>query len=362
MKPTPKGAALRRAFVVVAMALLSPLAGAGTRVILAPYIAPENPTSLYFEQYVDPPADQFYMKARFQRSWSGGAPFARQTSYNPSAFTGLGPLPLPNQRGPLGGSVIQSTFQISGNEVGILMRTRDGPHPCVGATPIACNGFHKHTVYERNWSAFERIFTSRSSSSALVVEADINVKFFAQWNSGTGGNPVGIVAGQLVFVVFLEDRSRNRIQYVIYAFDSNLNTYDGNEIEPQLEPLGEDNNGYYLTSSFKKRRVMKYTTVDPVSAEFTNTPWASYRHFTIRITQDNLQNAISALNAKGGRLSTDVMNYGITLVGINQEIAYHAKIDNGTLHYDDNGDEAVMGSSVKNIKVSESWQGNRRLP
>ena len=362
MQRPPIGAALPKAFGVVAMALLSSLAAAETRVILAPYTAPDNPSSLYFDQYVDPPADGFYLKARFQRSWSGGAPFANPSSYNPSAFTGLGPLPLPNQRGPLGGSVVQSTFQISGNEVGILMRTKDGPHPCVGATPIACNGFHKHTVYERNWSAFEKIFTSRSSSNALVIEADINVKFFAQWNSGTGGNAVGIVAGQLVFVVFLEDRSRNRIQYVIYAFDSNLNTYDGNEIEPQLEPLGEDNNGYYLTSSFKKRRVMKYTTVDPVSAEFTNTPWASYRHFTIRITQDNLQNAISALNAKGGRLSTDVMNYGITLVGINQEIAYHAKIDNGALRYDDNGDEAVMGSSVKNIRVSESWQGNRRLP
>jgi hypothetical protein len=317
---------------------------------------------LYQDHFANPLLDQFYLKARFQRSWAGGAPFAYPTSYDPSAYTGLGPLPLLNQRGPLGGGIDQSTFQISGNEVGILMRTWDGPHPCVGVTPIACNGFHKHTVYERNWSIAEAIFTSRNSANSLDIEADINVNLFAQWNSITGGAPVGIVAGQLVFVVFLEDKNRNRIQYVIYAFDSDPNTNDGSELDPQLEPIGAGNNGYYLTSSFKKGRAMKYTTVDRRSAAFSHAAWASYRHFKIRITQDNLTNAINALNAKGGSLSTDVMNYGITLVGINQEIAYRAKIDATGFRYDDNGDEAVMGSSVRDIKVSESHQDARRHP
>jgi hypothetical protein len=354
--------ALLKLTSVIAVALISSRAWAGTRVILSPYIAPGNPSKLYIDQFANPPSDQFYLKARFQRSWSGGAPIANQTSYNPSAYTGVGPLPLHNQRGPLGGNVGQSTYQISGNEVGILMRTWDGPHPCAGVAPTACNGFHKHTVYERNWSTFERVFTSRNPSSSLDIEADINVKHFAQWNSGTGGAPVGIVAGQLVFVIFLEDKEHHRIQYVIYAFDSNLHTNDGNELDPQLEPIGTGNNGYYLTSSFKKRRVMKYTTVDGSSAEFGNVPWASYRHFKIRITQDNLSNAIKSLNAKGGNLSPDVMNYRITLVGINQEIAYRAKFEKGAIRYDDNGDEAIMGSSVKNIKVSESDKGNPHSP
>ena len=75
-----------------------------------------------------------------------------------------------------------------------------------------------------------------------------------------------------------------------------------------------------------------------------------------------MTNAINALNAKGGTLSTDVMNYGITLIGINQEIAYRAKIDENGFHYDDNGDEAVMGSSVRNIRVSESYRDAGRHP
>ena len=111
----------------------------------------------------------------------------------------------------------------------------------------------------------------------------------------------------MVFVVFLQDRNHNRIQYVIYAFDSNPNTYDGSDLDPQLEPIGAGNNGYYLTSSFKKNRAMKYTTVDRRSAGFATSAWGSYRHFKIRITQDNLTNAINALNAKGGTPSTDVM-------------------------------------------------------
>ena len=342
--------------VVVTAVSLAPMASAGTRIILSPYTAPANPASLFVDQFADPPpANRFYLKARFQRPWSGGAPFTYRTTYNASAFTGLGPLPAINQRGPLGGSAPQSTFQISGNEVGFLMRTADGPHPCAGVSATACNGFHKHTVSERNWSNFEKIFTSRNASDSLDIEADINVAHFAQWNAKTGGRPEGIVAGQLVFVIFLEDGNHHRIQYVVYAFDSNVMTNDGNELEPRLEPIGAGDNGYYLTSSFKKHRVMKYTTVADNSAEFSSTPWASYRHFKIRITQDNLANAIAALNAKGGRLSTDMMNYGIALVGINQEIAYRAMVDHGAIRYDDNGDEAVMGSSVRNIKVSESY-------
>ena len=105
---------------------------------------------------------------------------------------------------------------------------------------------------------------------------------------------------------------------------------------------------------------MKYTTVAADSAEFATVPWGSYRHFKFRITQDNLANAIKALNAKGGNLSTDVMSYGITLVGVNQEIAYRAKVDHGAIRYDDNGDEAIMGSSVRNIRVSESFDGTAR--
>jgi len=358
----PRPPSIGQVLSFVAVALISSMVSAGTRIILPPYTAPDDPSGLYFEQYANPPPDRFYLKARFQRSWRGGAPFTNPTSFNPSTYTGLGPLPLLNQRGPLGGSIDQSTFQISGNEVGILMRTWDGPHPCVGVSLTACNGFHKHTVYERNWSTAEKIFTSRNPSNSLDIEADINVKHFAQWNSRTGGAPVGIVAGQLVFVIFLEDANHNRIQYVVYAFDSNPGTNDGNELDPRLEPIGAGNNGYYLTSSFKKRRVMKYTTVDRNSAGFTHAAWGSYRHFKVRITQDNLTNAIKALNAKGGNLSTDVMNYGITLVGINQELAYRARIDNGAIRYDDNGDEAVMGSSVRNIKVSESVQPAQRHP
>ena len=357
-------AAIRRAWlkflaVVVAVSMAS-AAAAGTRVILAPFVAPVNPSSLFQEHYALPPPDQFYLKARFQRSWAGGAPFASQTSYNPWAYTGIGPLPPLNQRGPIGGSADQSTFQISGSEVGFLMRTFDGPHPCAGVSTTACEGFHKHTVFERNWTRFERIFTSRNPSGSLDIEADINVAHFSQWNTKTGGAPVGVVAGQLVFVLFLEDRNHHRIQYVVYAFDSNFLTNDGSELDPRLEPIGPGDQGYYLTSSFKKRRVMKYTTVATDSAEFATVPWGSYRHFKFRITQDNLANAIKALNAKGGNLSTDVMNYGITLVGVNQEIAYRAKFDRGAIRYDDNGDEAIMGSSVRNIKVSESFDGSAR--
>jgi len=347
-------AAIRALAVIIAVMSLASLASAGTRVILAPYVAPVDPSSLYQEHFALPLPDQFYLKARFQRSWAGGAPFASQTSYDPSAYTGLGPLPSLNQRGPIGGSADQSTFQISGNEVGFLTRTADGPHPCAGVPAIACEGFHKHTVFERNWTRFERIFTARNPSGSLDIEADINVAHFSQWNAKTGGSPVGIVAGQLAFVIFLEDRNHHRIQYVVYAFDSNVLTNDGNELDPRLEPIGPGNNGYYLTSSFKKRRIMKYTTVAADSAEFASVPWGSYRHFKFRITQANLGNAIKALNAKGGNLSTDVMNYGITLVGVNQEIAYRAKVDRGAIRYDDNGDEAIMGSSVRNIKVSES--------
>jgi len=54
------------------------------------------------------------------------------------------------------------------------------------------------------------------------------------------------------------------------------------------------------------------------------------------------------------------MSYGITLVGVNQEIAYRTKVDRGAIRYDDNGDEAIMGSSVKNIKVSESLDDSAR--
>src|SRR4029450_8619298 len=74
----------------VAIALLSSVVSAGTRVILAPYTAPDDPSSLYQDHYANPPPDQFYLKARFQRSWTGGAPFANETSYDPSAYTGLG--------------------------------------------------------------------------------------------------------------------------------------------------------------------------------------------------------------------------------------------------------------------------------
>lgn len=344
----------------IAFATWSSLSAADTRVILAPFVAPGDPTSLYLDQFAIAASNQFYLKARFQRSWTGGSPFAAQTSYNPFAYTGLGPLPLRNQRGPLGGSIDQSVYQIAGKEVGFLMRTWDGPHPCLGVPPASCNGFHKHTVFERTWSPRARVFTSRSPTNSLNIEADINVNLFAQWNSRTGGRPVGIVAGQFVFVIFLEDGNGNRIQYVIYAYDSNPATYDGDEIEPQLEPIGTGNNGYYLTSSFKKRRVMKFTTVDRASAEFSHVPWGTYRRFKIRVTQENLTNAIAALNAKGGKLSTDVLDYGITLVGVNQEIAYRMKNDNGAQRYDDNGDEAVMGSSVRNIKVSESTPAVRR--
>ncbi len=72
---------------------------------------------------------------------------------------------------------------------------------------------------------------------------------------------------------------------------------------------------------------MKYTTVDRNSAGFTNVAWGSYRHFKVRITQDNLTNAITALNAKGGSLSTELDGWtaGITLVGINQEIGVPGK-------------------------------------
>jgi len=353
-------AAIRALGVIMAAVSMASMATAGTRVILAPYVAPVNPSSLYQDQYALPLPDQFYLKARFQRSWTGAAPFASQTSYNPWAYTGLGPLPPLNQRGPIGGSVDQSTFQISGSEVGFLMRTPDGPHPCAGVSATACEGFHKHTVFERNWTRFERIFTARNPSGSLDIEADINVAHFSQWNAKTGGSPVGIVAGQLVFVIFLEDRNHHRIQYVVFAFDSNLLTNDGSELDPRLEPIGPGNNGYYLTSSFKKRRIMKYTTVAADSAEFASVPWGSYRHFKFRITQVNLENAIRALNTKGGNLSTDVMNYGITLVGVNQEIAYRAKVDRGAIRYDDNGDEAIMGSSVRNIKVSESLDDSAR--
>src|SRR5258705_9297484 len=163
----PRPSAILAVSSFIAIALLSSMAWAVTRVILPPYTAPDDPSSLYQDHYANPPLDQFYLKARFQRSWAGGAPFANQASYDPSAYTGLGPLPPLNQRGTLGGGIDQSTFQISGNEVGILMRTWDGPHPCVGVTPIACNGFHKHTVYERNWSIAEAIFTSRNSANSL---------------------------------------------------------------------------------------------------------------------------------------------------------------------------------------------------
>jgi len=353
-------AAIRALAVIMAVVATASMAAAGTRVILAPYVAPVDPSNLYQDHFALPLPDQFYLKARFQRSWTGGSPFAGQTSYNPAAYTGLGPLPPRNQRGPIGGSADQSTFQISGSEVGFLMRTFDGPHPCAGVSATACEGFHKHTVFERNWTRFERIFTARKPSSSLDIEADINVAHFSQWNAKTGGSPVGIVAGQLVFVVFLEDRNHHRIQYVVYAFDSNVLTNDGSELDPRLEPIGPGNNGYYLTSSFKKQRVMKYTTVAADSAAFTSVPWGSWRHFKFRITQVNLDNAIKALNAKGGNLSTDVMSYGITLVGVNQEIAYRAKVDRGAIRYDDNGDEAIMGSSVKNIKVSESLDDSAR--
>lgn len=345
---------------VVALASWSSLAAADTRGILAPFVAPDDPTSLYLDQFAIAAPNRFYLKARFQRSWTGGSPFAATTSYNPFASTGLGPLPLRNQRGPLGGSIDQSVYQIAGKEIGFLMRTWDGPHPCLGVPPASCNGFHKHTVFERTWSPRAPVFTSRNPAGSVDIEADINVNLFAQWNSRTSGAPVGIVAGQFVFVIFLEDGNGKRIQYVIFVYDSNPATYNGDEIEPQLEPIGTGNNGYYLTSSFKKRRVMKYTTVDGTSAEFSHTPWASYRHFRIRVTQVNLANAIAALNAKGGNLSTDVMDYGITLVGVNQEIAYRMKSDNGVQRYDDNGDEAVMGSSVRNLKVSETIQADRR--
>jgi hypothetical protein len=315
------------------------------RPILDPYDVTDA-TGMFQIDHLNKPLDLFYLQARYQRpdpANPNSSPVAYQTNYQAYWNTGLGPLPPAFQRGNLGGSQAQSVFQLHGTEVGILMRSWDSPHPSLlPACQPNCSGYQKHTVYEQRFSNAKAIFSQNGTDRALEIEADFRVHQFESWNIHTGGAPLGLLAGQYAVVLFLEDPYGKKIQYVIFVYDSLL-TNDGDELL-MLETIGAGHNGLFVNTSFKKNRPMRYSTVDPESADFSHHRWNGYRNFKVQLTYVNILRAIQDLNSLGGSLSTDVYEYKISQIGINQEI-----------YYENNGDAWTMGSSMRNLTVREVY-------
>lgn len=320
-------------------------AGTLPRPILDPYSVSGDPANMYVVDHVNSPVDRFYLAVRYQRpnpNESTSLPYQQNTSYNTAPNTGLGPWPALNQRGPVGGSAAQSVYQLMGNQVGILMRSWDSPHPSLlPQCQPNCTGYQKHTIYEYHWSTPQTIFTAAQNNRSLNLQARIQIPQFEEWNTGTGGAPLGVLAGQMAFVLFLEDPTGKKIQYVIFIFHSRPASYNGGE-GISVETLGAGDQGYYITSSTKKSGSMRYTSVPMAAADYSNSAWSGFRLYQSQITSANLANAIADLNAKGAGLSTDVWSYKIRHVGINQEV-----------FYENNNDAFVMGSSIENFKVFE---------
>lgn len=325
--------------------------GNSPRVVIAPNNV-EDLSQIFVKDHIAKPYDRFYLAVRYQwPNWSDpdSTAFRYPTDYDTHDNTGLGPWSSSFQRGPLGGSGPQSVYQLKGYEVGVLMRSQDSPHPQAnGGYPVCapnCNGYEKHTIYEYQFSQPVLAFTKTTNPSdtdfGLVVDAELQVYQMEGWSSLDGGAPKGILAGQFAWVITFRDPSGKPVQYVIFAFHSRPNSYNGSEAVV-LEPIGNGDNGYYITTSFKRSVTKQFVTTVSAEDDFFATPWQGYKKFSAFVSPKNLLNAIEALNAKGAGLSTDVLNYKLSQVGLNQEV-----------HYEDNGDAFVMGSSYRNLSVTE---------
>ena len=149
---------------------------------------------------------------------------------------------------------------------------------------------------------------------------------------------MGSVTGQLAFVVNLRDPAGKSLHYVIYVFQSDNQWTEG--------VPSDTYQGYFITSSVKRNRLMTYTTIrNDTAYDFSNTPWSGKRFYRVYITPQNLQNAIYSMNQRGVGLSTDVLNYKVSAVAINQEV-----------NYNNNGDAFVIGSSFSAFGAFEIMQ------
>jgi hypothetical protein len=362
--------------VVVTLVLAASIAGQAfaetVRNILPPFYItdPGNcystaPTSCFTYDFATA-NDRFYLSPVYQiANWPSQpyvSPVQYTTSYNAQPNTGLGPLDQSLQRGPLVGNVAQSTFQLTGYQGGMLMRSWDSPYMPQNGYPGCpggnCAGAIKHTAYQYIWSSPKTIFKQTTNpvdqNDGLVLQANVTVNQFEAWSTVTGGLPAAPVIGQYTFVAYLHDPSGKTLQYVIYLYSSpcviasppcpsGYATYDGSEGVGE-EVIGSTQSPYIITS-FKTNRLMTYSTIrSDSSGVFSNSTWpGSSPFFRVYITPYNLQNAIYTLNNPPYNmgLSTDVLHYTVAEVAMNQEVPYSS------------GDAWVMGSSFNAFGVFE---------
>jgi hypothetical protein len=293
-------------------------------------------------------SSKLYMAVRYQKpNWNDSlsSPVQYTTNYNAAPNTGLGPFDVTWQRGPIGNSLAQSTFQLNGYAGGMLMRSWDSPHPILGYPGCGSNcPANKHAIFANEWKQanWPKLFTMTTNPHAtnvgFVVQADLEAHQFEKWSTITGGTPQSAVTGQLAFVVNLRDPAGKSLHYVIYVFQSDNQWTEGIAYDPYQ--------GNFITSSVKRNRLMTYTTIksDTVN-DFSNTPWAGKRFYRVHITPQNIQDAVYAMNLRGAGLSTDVLNYKVSAVAINQEV-----------NYKNNGDAFVIGSSFSAFGAFEIMQ------
>ena len=324
------------------------------------------------------PKNQWYLVARYQ----GQNAVKNLVAYDPSAMTGLS-TPMEYQRGMLGGTTPQTTYQLQGYNVGMLNLSWDfdgnngETHPANIYCPqnlSNCFGVHKHVVYGYDFSPPVKTFTNpNDANSSLSIQADgMRVASFTPYDKvNLGGYPSSPV-GQYYWVLFFRDSSKPSvpaIQLVIAIYQNAW--HDGSE-QIGVEYVGNWAQPYFVSSM--QRGTKKFVDVRSDSAlGFRTAPWVNMLFSRAHITPKYLKTIVDVANAMAsrqcsptdtachqqafntgegwcnrtpatGQYSCDLSNYQLASVHLIQEIQY------------ERGDQVVMGSAAYAPAVYELRQ------
>lgn len=269
-----------------------PIQGAGV-CDMADMIVNDLPTN-YYPDYR--PTEQYNFMIRHM----GQDATAVEAHYDFGDFTGFHHAPV--QRAKFDEHAnYTSAFQVGCNEVGTFQNSWHWEH---GNIP----GGGAHTFWEYLFDPYPVAFDGYSD---LVMQAYAEVPWVMVW---------GGAVGQLGLAVNLIDQSTGK------AFSFVANIYD-NRWSSYTPYVWHDGWRPFMSSPLVSSQ---YLTMSPYSAGTSMTPWSGLRFFRIHITEQNLINAVSEVNAYCAQHSTefscdtpyslDPSDYRIVRFGVGQEV------------------------------------------
>lgn len=177
-----------------------------------------------------------------------------------------------------------SAFQLHCYDAGSFLNTWTFPY-----RSISGGGPHMIYGYSFNDPPPPAIFDSNPATD-FVLQASIEVPWFAKWPDPTGASPLEPI-GQVCLFAYFRDRVTGKTFALILAiFDNRFAsnpTYESFVAHDGITPF----------VSTPLNGDAAYATLSPYSSSFTGITWTGLRFFRAHITQEKFRNAVADINA-----------------------------------------------------------------